>query len=123
MRILYGVVGEGMGHAMRSRVVLDELDRSTRCRWWSRAAPTTTCRSGPASSSRCSKIWGYTLVYEDNEVQTFAPLLQNLKGAVTGWPQNMRAYFEIAESFAPEVGDLRLRDLELPLRASATACR
>ena len=25
MRILYGVVGEGMGHAMRSRVVLDEL--------------------------------------------------------------------------------------------------
>ena len=25
MRVLYGVVGEGMGHAMRSRVVLDEL--------------------------------------------------------------------------------------------------
>ncbi|HZY04720.1 MAG TPA: glycosyltransferase family protein, partial [Anaeromyxobacteraceae bacterium] len=27
MRILYGVVGEGMGHALRSRVVLDELTR------------------------------------------------------------------------------------------------
>ena len=27
MRILYGVVGEGMGHAMRSRVVLDAPDR------------------------------------------------------------------------------------------------
>jgi len=25
MRILYGVVGEGMGHAMRSRVILHEL--------------------------------------------------------------------------------------------------
>ena len=25
MRILYGVVGEGMGHAMRSRVVLEHL--------------------------------------------------------------------------------------------------
>ena len=25
MKILYGVVGEGMGHAMRSRVVLEEL--------------------------------------------------------------------------------------------------
>jgi uncharacterized protein (TIGR00661 family) len=25
MRILYGVVGEGMGHAMRSRVLLDHL--------------------------------------------------------------------------------------------------
>ncbi len=27
MRILYGVVGEGMGHAIRSRVVLDALAR------------------------------------------------------------------------------------------------
>jgi len=27
MRILYGVVGEGMGHAMRSRVILDHLVR------------------------------------------------------------------------------------------------
>jgi len=25
MKILYGVVGEGMGHAMRSRVVLEHL--------------------------------------------------------------------------------------------------
>ena len=25
MRILYGVVGEGMGHAMRSRLVLEHL--------------------------------------------------------------------------------------------------
>ncbi|HEY5951068.1 MAG TPA: glycosyltransferase family protein, partial [Kofleriaceae bacterium] len=25
MRILYGVVGEGMGHAMRSRVLLEHL--------------------------------------------------------------------------------------------------
>jgi uncharacterized protein (TIGR00661 family) len=25
MKILYGVVGEGMGHAMRSRVVLERL--------------------------------------------------------------------------------------------------
>ena len=28
MRILYGVVGEGMGHAMRSGVVLDHLTRN-----------------------------------------------------------------------------------------------
>ena len=25
MRVLYGVVGEGMGHAIRSRVVLEHL--------------------------------------------------------------------------------------------------
>ena len=28
MRILYGVVGEGMGHAMRSGVVLDHLTKN-----------------------------------------------------------------------------------------------
>lgn len=27
MRILYGVAGEGMGHATRSRVVIDHLTR------------------------------------------------------------------------------------------------
>ena len=27
MRILYGVVGEGMGHATRSRVLLEELTK------------------------------------------------------------------------------------------------
>ena len=49
------------------------------------------------------KIWGYSIVYEDNEVQTFRTLLENLKGAVTGWPQNIRAYFDVAEKFAPDV--------------------
>ena len=28
MRILYGVVGEGMGHAMRSGVILDHLTKN-----------------------------------------------------------------------------------------------
>jgi uncharacterized protein (TIGR00661 family) len=49
------------------------------------------------------KIWGYTLVYEDNEVQKWRTLGRNLKGAVTGWPENVRAYVEIADRFEPDV--------------------
>jgi len=49
------------------------------------------------------KIWGFTIVTEDNEVRNFRTLLENVKGALTGgWPQNIRTYFEIAESFRPD---------------------
>jgi uncharacterized protein (TIGR00661 family) len=30
-------------------------------------------------------------------------VLENLKGAVTGWPQNVKKYFEIADEFQPDV--------------------
>jgi uncharacterized protein (TIGR00661 family) len=63
MKILYGVVGEGMGHAMRSRVVLDHLTqqhdvqvvvsgrrRTRRC---------STC-CAPAAASAASTACGAT---------------------------------------------------------------
>src|SRR5207302_4738185 len=41
---------------------------------------------------------------EDNEVRNFKTLLANLKGAFTGgWPKNIKAYFDIADRFRPEV--------------------
>jgi uncharacterized protein (TIGR00661 family) len=49
------------------------------------------------------KIWGYTLVYENNEVSAWKTAIQNVKGAITGWPQNVQAYFELAEQFHPDV--------------------
>ena len=50
------------------------------------------------------KIWGFTIVTEDNEVRNFRTLLANVKGALTGgWPQNIKTYFEIADSFRPDV--------------------
>ena len=36
-------------------------------------------------------------------MQNFRTVLANLKGAVTGMPKNVRAYFDIAEKFAPDV--------------------
>ncbi len=100
MKILYGVVGEGMGHATRSRVLLDELTRRHEVR---------IVVSGRASEYLRKRfdgvhdIWGFTIAYEKNEVRSFQTFLQNLGGAVTGWPKNVRQYFELAESFQPDV--------------------
>ena len=103
MRILYGVVGEGMGHAMRSRVILDELVKhhTVQVVVSGRAYDYLQQRASQHLSVR--KIWGYTLVYEDNEVQNWKTVTANLKGAMSGWPQNVRAYYDIVSKFEPDV--------------------
>jgi len=96
MRILYGVVGEGMGHAMRSGVVLDHLTKNHEVQVVvsGRAHDYLVKRASERLSVR--KIWGLNIVYEDNEVQNFRTVLSNLNGSVTGMPKNFKAYFDIA---------------------------
>ena len=82
MRILYGVVGEGMGHAMRSRVILDELCKRHEVQVVVSGRAYDYLQNRASEHLSVKKIWGYTLVYEDNEVQNFKTLLENVKGAV-----------------------------------------
>ena len=99
MRILYGVVGEGMGHATRSRVVLEHLTKHH---------DVHIVVSGRARDYLAKRfehvhnIWGFTLNYEGNSVKKWQSLLANLKGAVTGWPQNVKKYFELVDEFKPD---------------------
>jgi uncharacterized protein (TIGR00661 family) len=109
MRILYGVVGEGMGHAMRSRVVLEELVKRHEVQVVVSGRAYDYLKQRATDHLTVQKIWGYSIVYEDNEVQNFKTLLANAKGAVKGWPQNVRAYFDLAEKFQP---DLVISDFE-----------
>lgn len=100
MRILYGVVGEGMGHATRSRVLLEKLVQLHEIH---------VVASGRAKEYLEQRfrdvhgIWGYTMAYEDNQVRKWQTVVQNVKGAVSGWPQNVRQYFELVSQFKPEV--------------------
>jgi len=104
MRILYGVVGEGMGHAIRSRVILDELVQRHEVQVVVSGRAHDYLAKRANDHLHVKKIWGFTIVTEDNEVRNFRTLLQNVKGALTGgWPQNIRTYFEIADSFRPDV--------------------
>lgn len=100
MRILYGVVGEGMGHATRSRVVIEHL--------LAKGHDVRVVASGRASVylaqrvTAVGEIWGLTMAYTENEVRRWQTLARNLEGAVSGWPQNVREYFRIVEEFAPD---------------------
>ncbi|MGC4089358.1 MAG: glycosyltransferase family protein [Polyangiaceae bacterium] len=106
MRILYGVVGEGMGHATRSGVILEHLTKQH---------DVHVVVSGRARDylaqrfENVHKIWGLTIRYEGNSVRKFGTLLENLKGAVKGFPENIRAYFELVDEFRP---DLVVSDFE-----------
>ena len=103
MRILYGVTGEGMGHAMRSRVVLDALAETHEIKVVvsGRAADYLAKRSSELLTVK--KIWGYTLAYKENELQKWRTVVQNVKGALKGLPKNIRAYLDVAEEFKPDV--------------------
>ena len=123
MRILYGVVGEGMGHAMRSRVVLDRAGQAARRAGGRLGARLRLPQTARLRAPGGKKIWGYSIVYEDNEVQNFKTLLANVKGAVKGWPENVARLLRPGREVQARRGHLRLRELELPLRARTTGCR
>ncbi|HZW88884.1 MAG TPA: MJ1255/VC2487 family glycosyltransferase [Myxococcaceae bacterium] len=99
MRILYGVVGEGMGHATRSRVILEELVKEHEVQ---------VVASGRAHAYLAERfpdvhrIWGFTLHYEGNAIRRLPTVLRNLRGAVGGWPHNVREYFRLVASFRPD---------------------
>ena len=101
MRILYGVVGEGMGHAMRSKVVLEHLV--------SHGHEVEIIASGRAVdflSKRfegVNRIHGLHILYEDNRVRRGKTFWSNVLGGTAGLPGNIAKYFELIEGFAPEM--------------------
>ncbi len=100
MKILYGVVGEGMGHAMRSRVILEHLVRSNH--------DVEIMASGRAFDflgkrfSGVNRIHGLHMIYEENEVRLGKTALSNVLGGATGIPRNIAAYFDLIAGFEPD---------------------
>ncbi len=104
MRILYGVAGEGMGHATRSRVVIDHLSRQHEVEVVVSGRAHDYLKAREHDRFGVNRIWGLSIVYEDNEVQQLRTVLANLKGALTsGLPKNLKAYFDLTSQFSPEV--------------------
>jgi uncharacterized protein (TIGR00661 family) len=101
MKILYGVVGEGMGHAMRSRVVLEHLVAE--------GHEVEIMASGRATDflakrfDGVNRIHGLHMIYEENRVRRGKTLWSNVLTGATGVPRNIAAYFELIKEFRPEV--------------------
>ena len=101
MRILYGVVGEGMGHAIRSRVVLDWLfaqGHSVETMASSRAADFLAKRF-----PEVHRIHGLHIIYDENRVRKSRTLWSNLRDGVAALPAQIHSYFDLVQDFAPEV--------------------
>lgn len=100
MKILYGVVGEGMGHAIRSRVILEHLV--------SQEHDVTIMASGRAVDflakrfDGVNRIHGLHMIYEENRVRPMKTLWSNVTTGAVGLPKNIAAYFELIAKFRPE---------------------
>src|SRR4051812_50113572 len=101
MKILYGVVGEGMGHAMRSRVMLSHLV--------AQGHEIEIMASGRATDflgkhfSGVNRIHGLHMIYEENRVRRGKTLWSNVLSGATCTPKNIAAYFELIKAFRPEL--------------------
>ena len=100
MKILYGVVGEGMGHAMRSRVILEHLvaqDHNVEIMASGRAVDFLAKRF-----EGVNKIHGLHMIYEENRVRPAKTLWSNVVTGAVGVPKNIAAYFDLITSFRPQ---------------------
>jgi uncharacterized protein (TIGR00661 family) len=107
MRILYGVVGEGMGHATRSRVVLEHLlnaGHQVRVVVSGRAHGFMADRFAGRANLSVQEIHGLSLRFDGNTVDKSETLLTNLEALPVGIMQNVEAYQKVAEDgFSPEL--------------------
>ena len=100
MKVLYGVVGEGMGHAMRSRVILEHLvshEHDVEIMASGRAVDFLAKRF-----EGVNKIHGLHMIYDENRVRPAKTLWSNVVTGAVGVPKNIAAYFELITSFRPQ---------------------
>lgn len=99
MKILYGVVGEGMGHATRSRVILDHLVKRHEVRIVvSGRAHAYLSRRFPDAI----EIQGLHMEYEGNAVDRSRTAWELLKGLPSMLSQNLEEFLRMGEVFAPD---------------------
>ncbi len=107
MKILYGVVGEGMGHATRSRVVLEHLlgqGHEIKVVVSGRAHKFLTERLAGRPKLSVEEIHGLSLRYFGNRLDKSESLFHNLKKAPKGIKKNIEVYRKVAEDgFTPEL--------------------
>jgi uncharacterized protein (TIGR00661 family) len=113
MKILYGVVGEGMGHATRSAVVLEHLlqqGHTLRVVVSGRAHDFLLRRFQDRSGLDVEEIHGLHLSYTGDAMNLGESVRSNLQEVPKGLRTNLEAYRRVAESgFRP---DLVISDFE-----------
>lgn len=108
MNILYGVPGEGMGHATRSKVIIDFLlaqNHNVQVVSSSRAYQFLN-KNFP---KRVHEIEGMHFAFKDSKVSKTGTVLLNVRNASKLLFQNFAEYLELKKNFKP---DLVISDFE-----------
>jgi uncharacterized protein (TIGR00661 family) len=101
VRILYGAVGEGLGHATRSRVVAAHLiDQGHEVKMVASGRALPYLRQHLPD---VEEIWGTSFVLEHGTVNSWKTLTANVRGGARGVPADWKRGSEIAKSFGPEL--------------------
>lgn len=101
MNILYGVPGEGMGHATRSKVVIDFLLKEHNVQVVSSARAYQFLDK--AFPNRVHEIKGLHFAYKNSQVSKSSTFLLNLKAAPKNIVYNFSRYLTLHKSFQPDV--------------------
>ena len=101
MRILYGAVGEGLGHATRSRVVAAHLlDQGHEVKMVASGRALPYLREHLPD---VEEIWGTSFVLEHGTVNSWKTLTANVKGGARGVPTDWKRGSEIARDYRPDL--------------------
>lgn len=99
-KILYGVCGEGMGHAIRSGVILKHLSKKN---------DITIFAHGRAYQYLSEKfdnvhqIEGFNTIYESNQVNSAKTFLYGIKDLPQDLMNNLTAMYDLAKKFGPQI--------------------
>ena len=92
-----------MGHAVRSRVVIQHLlDAGHEVEIMASSRACDFLRKH-FEQLGVNRIHGFHLIYEENRVRKGKTLWSNVQTGLSQLPQNIAAYFDLIENFAPQV--------------------
>jgi uncharacterized protein (TIGR00661 family) len=106
MRILYGVNGEGMGHATRSEVVIGSLLERHDVRV---VASGAALRHLSGRLPRVKEVFGPSFAMGDGQIQRWHTVLQNVRLARRELPDSLRLWIHSVDEWKP---DLVISDFE-----------
>ncbi len=106
MRIIYGVVGEGMGHATRSRVIIENLldkGHDIVIVVSGRAHGFLTSKLAGRPRVRVEEIHGLHLKFDGNDLAVLDSMISNMKGAPEGLVKNLQVFADLLGGFDADV--------------------
>jgi uncharacterized protein (TIGR00661 family) len=100
VKVLYGVNGEGMGHATRSEVVIGSLLERHQVRVFASGA---AFRHLSERLPAVEQVFGPTFAMEEGQIRRWQTVLQNVRSARDELPEGVKAWAEEVDEWQPDV--------------------